>query len=142
MTPIAKPTGKSNTSPDQDGTELSNHPAANLFPLLDEAELFTLGNDIKARGLISPIAIQVEKGRPILLDGRNRIKAMERVGWQVSIVETSAGGWRLVATENGKEVGLNRRLGATVTVVSSNPVESSPASTSIADTLRSRPSAS
>jgi hypothetical protein len=99
------------------------HPAADLFPLLGEDELITVGNDIRANGLIIPIAIQVEKDGVILLDGRNRLDAMERAGLLVSIVKTSAGGWRLVATENGKEIGLNRRLDATITVVGTNPVE-------------------
>jgi ParB-like chromosome segregation protein Spo0J len=52
------------------------HPAADLFPLMSESELRELGEDIKARGLLSPICLDGGK----LLDGRNRLDAMELVG--------------------------------------------------------------
>jgi len=64
---------------------LKVHPAADLFPLMSEAELRELGEDIKANGLLSPIALY--KGE--LVDGRNRLDAMELVGltlnWGVDI---------------------------------------------------------
>jgi hypothetical protein len=52
------------------------HPAADLFPLMSEAELRELGEDIKANGLRASIVLY--KGK--LLDGRNRLDAMELVG--------------------------------------------------------------
>ena len=53
------------------------HPAAALFPLMSESELRELGEDIKKRsGLVSPIVLYDGK----LLDGRNRLDAMELVG--------------------------------------------------------------
>jgi hypothetical protein len=52
------------------------HPAAELFPLMAEAELRELGKDIKAHGLVSSIVLY--KGK--LLDGRNRLDALELVG--------------------------------------------------------------
>jgi hypothetical protein len=52
------------------------HPAANLFPLMSEPELRELGEDIKVNGLRYPIAFYDDK----LLDGRNRLDAMELVG--------------------------------------------------------------
>jgi ParB-like chromosome segregation protein Spo0J len=52
------------------------HPAAEMFPLMSESELRELGEDIKANGLLSSIVIH--KGK--LLDGRNRLDAMELVG--------------------------------------------------------------
>jgi hypothetical protein len=52
------------------------HSAADLFPLMSESELRELGEDIKARGLVSPIITCGGK----LLDGRNRLDAMELVG--------------------------------------------------------------
>jgi hypothetical protein len=63
------------------------HPAAELFPLMGADELRELGEDIKANGLKSPIVLWSPnaKGRkqpdPVfLLDGRNRLAAMELVG--------------------------------------------------------------
>lgn len=51
------------------------HPAADLFPLLEEAEFSELCNSIKRDGLDQPIVIDKE-GR--LLDGRNRLLACDR----------------------------------------------------------------
>jgi hypothetical protein len=55
---------------------LKIHPAADLFPLMSESELRELGEDIKANGLRSPIVLTDD----MLLDGRNRLDAMELVG--------------------------------------------------------------
>ena len=60
---------------------LKIHPAAELFPLMSEPELRELGEDIKARsGLTSPIAVVEQGDDLIVLDGRNRLDAMELVG--------------------------------------------------------------
>lgn len=63
------------------------HPAAELFPLMTETELRELGQDIKANGLKSPIILWSPEARGrkrsqpyLLLDGRNRLNAMELVG--------------------------------------------------------------
>ncbi|GEM_PF-4565055 len=60
------------------------HPAAELFPMMSEAELRELGEDIMKNGLTSCIAIKATKRRRgwtyALLDGRNRLDAMELVG--------------------------------------------------------------
>jgi hypothetical protein len=56
---------------------LQLHPLANEFPLMDEAELKELADDIKKNGLIDPIAIYENK----ILDGRNRYKAANMVGY-------------------------------------------------------------
>jgi hypothetical protein len=53
------------------------HPAADLFPRMSESELRELGEDIKANGLRASIVLY--KGKQ-LLDGRNRLDAMELVG--------------------------------------------------------------
>jgi hypothetical protein len=60
---------------------LSVHPAAELFPLMSEAELKELGEDIKKNGLTSPIVLwQADPKAPEqLLDGRNRLDAIELV---------------------------------------------------------------
>ena len=52
------------------------HPACNMFPMMAEAELLELGKDIKAHGQIQPVVLFDGK----LLDGRNRLAAMELVG--------------------------------------------------------------
>jgi DNA-binding MarR family transcriptional regulator len=54
------------------------HPAAELFPLMPEAELRELGEDIKAKGGLIQ-AVHLYKGK--LLDGGNRLDAMELVGF-------------------------------------------------------------
>jgi hypothetical protein len=61
------------------------HPFADDFPMMSDAELAELGEDIKANGLREPIAFwDADKGTPrferLLVDGRNRMEAMERVG--------------------------------------------------------------
>jgi hypothetical protein len=67
------------------------HPAADLFPLMSEPELRKLGEDIKANGLLYPIVLRCEGGRHYdpgsysLLDGRNRLDAMELVGIKLNL---------------------------------------------------------
>jgi ParB-like nuclease domain len=63
---------------------LAVHPAANLLPLMSEAEIKELAEDIKANGLRAPIviwkeAIEGECSRS-LLDGRNRLDALALLG--------------------------------------------------------------
>ena len=58
------------------------HPAAELFPLMAPDELRALGEDITKNGLKIPIVFCLAddgKGR-LLLDGRNRLDAMELIG--------------------------------------------------------------
>jgi hypothetical protein len=58
------------------------HPAAELFPLMSEPELRELGEDIKANKAQFPIAtwFDPEAKIELLVDGRNRLDAMELVG--------------------------------------------------------------
>jgi hypothetical protein len=56
--------------------EMDCHPAANLFPLMDDQELDALAADIEAHGLHNPVTLLDGK----VLDGRNRLLACERVG--------------------------------------------------------------
>jgi len=60
---------------------LQIHPAAELFPLMSPAELKELGEDIKANGLAHSIALwRANPDAPLeLLDGRNRLDAIERI---------------------------------------------------------------
>jgi hypothetical protein len=54
------------------------HPAADVFPMMTDAELDRLGEDIKADGLRSQITFYSDGGELFVLDGRNRLEAMER----------------------------------------------------------------
>jgi hypothetical protein len=53
------------------------HPAADALPMMPDDELAKLGENIKANRLKEPIKFDAE-GR--VLDGRNRLEAMERAG--------------------------------------------------------------
>jgi hypothetical protein len=52
------------------------HPAAELFPRMSEAELRELGEDIRKNGLRESVSLL----DGVLIDGRNRLDAMEAVG--------------------------------------------------------------
>jgi len=59
------------------------HPAADVFPMMLEEELEAVGKDIKANGLKHPITFWHPPAKPELaemIDGRNRMEAMERAG--------------------------------------------------------------
>jgi hypothetical protein len=58
-------------------TKRGAHPVAELFPMLPDDELRELAEDVKQRGLLHPIVLDVE-GR--ILDGRNRHAACLLVG--------------------------------------------------------------
>jgi hypothetical protein len=101
------------------------HPDADVFPLLGEADLLALGQDIIRNGLTSPIAITLTKNMPVLIDGRNRLDAMELVGLRVTLERNNTGTWKLLAQEQldddrwcGKA--LAGQAGATVTVISND----------------------
>jgi N6-adenosine-specific RNA methylase IME4 len=59
------------------------HPAADLFPMLGESDMAALAADIEANGLRLPIVLH--KG--LVLDGRNRLLACERVGQEIRTQE-------------------------------------------------------
>jgi hypothetical protein len=54
-----------------DGSKISVHPAADLFPMLSDTELADLAKDIKEHGLVHPVVMF----KDVLLDGRNRLAA-------------------------------------------------------------------
>lgn len=58
------------------------HPAAELFPLMDEAGLAALADDIGANGLHESLTLyrDPKSGRDVLLDGRNRLAACTAIG--------------------------------------------------------------
>jgi hypothetical protein len=58
--------------------DLLTHPACALFPPMSSEELRVLGADIIKNGLTSPIVLWSDgKSRTVLLDGRNRLDAIE-----------------------------------------------------------------
>jgi hypothetical protein len=68
---------------------LAIHPAAEMFPLMSPDELQALGNDIKKTRLREPVTVLLpDRSQPswqgaTLMDGRNRLDAMEMVGIQL-----------------------------------------------------------
>jgi DNA-binding Lrp family transcriptional regulator len=64
--------------------DLPIHPAADLFPRMSPDELRELGKDIIKNGLTSPIAVCIDsptdRESVQLVDGRNRLDAMELAG--------------------------------------------------------------
>jgi N6-adenosine-specific RNA methylase IME4/ParB-like chromosome segregation protein Spo0J len=65
---------------------LKPHPAADLFPMMTDAELNDLAADIKLRGQNRPIIVFEGK----ILDGRNRYEACNRAEVQPKIQEWNA----------------------------------------------------
>ena len=59
-----------------DGRRLRAHPAADCFPLMNDAELGALAADISTNGCRVPVSICDD----LILDGRNRALACERAG--------------------------------------------------------------
>jgi hypothetical protein len=59
------------------------HPCADVFPMMSEAELEALAADIKANGLRHSIVLSDGGPHPSVLDGRNRLAALERLGIQI-----------------------------------------------------------
>lgn len=59
---------------------MRSHPAADLFPMLGEAELHELAEDIREHGLQEQIVRCDHDGEQVILDGRNRFRACEMAG--------------------------------------------------------------
>jgi hypothetical protein len=56
------------------------HPAADVFPMMPDEELDALAEDIKANGQTIPVLFWNGDGKgSILIDGRNRLEACERI---------------------------------------------------------------
>jgi hypothetical protein len=64
----------------RDDLEYPVHPAADVFPMMSDTELAELGADIKKNGLTTPIVFWTGDSGTFLIDGRNRLEAMERAG--------------------------------------------------------------
>lgn len=76
------------------------HPAANIFPMMDDVRLQELADDIKANGLRVPI--QVLDGK--VIDGRNRLKACEiaEIQPRFEYIEAGSNPWQLAWALNGQ----------------------------------------
>jgi ParB-like nuclease domain len=61
----------------------STDPAAEIFPMLPDDELDDLAADIKANGLLHPLAVK----DGVLVDGRNRREACRRAGVEPQVEE-------------------------------------------------------
>jgi hypothetical protein len=72
---------------------LQVHPAAEMFPLLSEADpaaLKELAEDIRQHGQREPASyIKDSDGNRVLLDGRNRLDALEMLGRKIDINDSS-----------------------------------------------------
>jgi hypothetical protein len=72
---------------------LKVHPAAELFPLLSEtdpAALKELAEDIRQHGQREPASyIKDSDGNRVLLDGRNRLDALEMLGRKIDVNDSS-----------------------------------------------------
>jgi hypothetical protein len=64
------------------------HPAAEALPLMPAGELRELANDIQENGLRTTIAVTRDG---VLVDGRNRLDALELLGW--TLVDPATGTW-------------------------------------------------
>ena len=70
-----------------DGVTYSVHPGAALLPLLEGPSFVEFVADVKARGILDPVAYQ---GR-VIIDGRTRVRAGLAAGVPVPLVELDAG---------------------------------------------------
>jgi Homeodomain-like domain len=75
------PVTSSDTTTTITDTELSAHPLANLFPLMNEADFTALRDDIAGQGLLEPLWLY--EGQ--ILDGRNRYNACKALGIQPQV---------------------------------------------------------
>jgi hypothetical protein len=57
------------------------HQAADLFPKMSGEDLDALAEDIKQRGLVTDIVVWKNGGGISLFDGRNRLDALDRIGF-------------------------------------------------------------
>jgi hypothetical protein len=68
---------------------LAVHPAADIFPLMNDDELQELAADIAENGLIHPIMLDQES--KLLVDGRNRLAACKIAGVEPAFESLAAG---------------------------------------------------
>lgn len=62
------------------GDSYTVHPAADLFPLVEGQEFDRLVDSIRQHGIQNPVVFGFDANeKPVLLDGRNRLRAIERL---------------------------------------------------------------
>lgn len=61
--------------------QIAVHSAADVFPLMSPDELQELADDIKVNGLQVPVTFYVNDRKIVVIDGRNRLDALESLGW-------------------------------------------------------------
>jgi hypothetical protein len=62
------------------GDPYTVHPAAELFPLVEGEDFESLVNSIREHGVQTPVMFGWDENeKPVLLDGRNRLRAVERL---------------------------------------------------------------
>lgn len=85
--------------------QVPTHPAANIFPMMNDVRLQELADDIAANGLRVPI--QLLDGK--IIDGRNRLKACQiaRVAPRFAEVPANANPWQMAWALNGQRRDLN-----------------------------------
>jgi len=86
LLPASEPNGGQHEgAPD---TAIPIHPAAEIFPMMSEAALNELAEDIKENGLLHPIV----RHEGQVIDGRNRLTACQRAGMPPTFIEWSGTG--------------------------------------------------
>ena len=61
------------------------HPAAEAFPLPEDSAIQTLAENIQRNGLLTTVLLQRIEGRDLVVDGRCRLLACERVDCTPSV---------------------------------------------------------
>ena len=84
--------------------EIPVHPAADVFPMLDDDELAELANDIAENGLRSPLVVSGMNGDMTLIDGRNRRAACKLVKVEPTFVQLEGEAVSYILSAN-----INRR---------------------------------
>lgn len=79
------------------------HPAADVFPQLDEPRYASLKDDIAAQGLLHPIVLYDGQ----ILDGRHRYRACRELKLEPTTVEYRGNPWAYVWSANGERRDLN-----------------------------------
>lgn len=83
-----------------DWSALKAHPAADIFPVASAEAITSMAEDIRARGLLEPIAL--EPGTGLVIDGRARAAACRMAGIEPRFVDLPAGvdPWDFVVSKN------------------------------------------
>jgi hypothetical protein len=66
---------------------LAIHQAAWLLPSVKPEEIAALADDIKANGLQHNVLVIRVDGKPQLVDGRNRLDAMQQLGYRFEVLD-------------------------------------------------------